>query len=370
MAIYRSTIRPLLFFLDAEVSHRATITLCRTAGLVPFAGNALKAQFGVKDPRLQTTVAGIGFPGPVGLAAGFDKNAETIHTTSKLGFGFVEVGSVSLQPSAGNPERPRIWRLPEDEGMRIHYGCPSDGAAVVSERLHSRDIGVPLGVNLVETNTGVMASVDHAVEEIGQAIGQFAGQADYITLNLSCPNMPRGGSGLFDDPGSLGLLLKRCAETAGLPPVFLKITPPGNPEDPRVIDAILAAVDPYRFVNGFVLNIPNRNPGGTLRTPAEKLDRMRGGITGPSLRQPTNAAIRSWYTRIDRTRHVLIGCGGIANAADAYQTIRLGASLVQLYTALVYQGPGLIRTINDGLSHLLDRDGFRSIGEAVGADVP
>jgi dihydroorotate dehydrogenase (fumarate)/dihydroorotate dehydrogenase len=339
-------------------------------GRIPLAGNVLKAQFGVKDPRLQSTVAGIGFPGPVGLAAGFDKNAEAIHATSKLGFGFVEVGSVSLHPSTGNPERPRIWRLPKDEGMRIHYGCPSDGALVVSERLRSRDIGVPLGVNLVETNTGVMASVDQTIEEIGQTIDQFAGQADYITLNLSCPNMPRGGIGLFDDAIGLGLLLKRCAKITGLPPVFLKITPAGNPEDPQVIDAILAAVDPYTFVSGFVLNIPNRNPSGTLRTPAEQLERMRGGITGPSLRQLTNAATRSWYTRIDRTRHVLIGCGGITNAADAYQTIRLGASLIQLYTALVYQGPGLIKTINDGLSHLLGRDGFRSISEAVGVDVP
>jgi dihydroorotate dehydrogenase len=370
MVLYRSAIRPLLFSLDAEASHRATIALCRMAGSVALAGHALNAKFGVKDTRLQTTVAGVKFPGPVGLAAGFDKNAEAVQTMSKLGFGFVEVGSVSLHPSAGNVGRPRIWRLPADEGLRIYYGCPSDGASVVSARLHSRKIGVPLGVNLVETNTGVMASAEHAAEEIAQAMTQFVGLADYLVLNLSCPNMPRGGCGLFDDPANLGLLLSRCAQAGALPPLFLKITPAGDPGDPRVIDPILEAVAPFAFVKGFILNIPNRDPHGTLRTPPQQLDRMRGGITGPSLRQPTNAAIRGWFARIDRARHALVGCGGISSAADAYETIRLGASLVQLYTALVYRGPGLVKTINDGLSRLLERDGFGSIGEAVGADAP
>ena len=368
MAFYRRVVRPVLFSFDAELSHRATVTLCETIGRVALANGALEAHFGIKDPRLRTTVAGIKFPGPVGLAAGFDKNAQAIQTTSRLGFGFVEVGSVSEHPSTGNPERPRIWRLEADEGLRIHYGCPNDGAAIVSARLHSSKLGVPLGVNLVETNTGVMASAEHAAEEIGMAIGRFIGLADYIVLNLSCPNMPRGGCGLFDDPDSIRLLLRSCAQTTGLPPIFLKITPPGDPEDSRVIDPILDAVDPFSFVKGFILNIPNRDPYGTLRTPAKELDRMRGGITGPSLRRPTNAAIRNWYARIDRTRHLLIGCGGITSAADAYETIRRGASLVQLYTALVYQGPGLVKQINDDLGRLLECDGLHTISEAVGVD--
>ena len=125
-------------------------------------------------------------------------------------------------------------------------------------------------------------------------------------------------------------------------------------------------VDAYDFVKGFILNIPNPDPHGTLCTPAAVLDRMRGGITGPSLRRPTNVAIAAWYRRIDRKRHVLIGTGGIGSAEDAYETIKLGASLVQLYTALVYRGPGLVREINAGLARLLERDGLRNIGEAVG----
>ena len=389
MELYRGAIRPLLFGLDAETSHRATLRLCRAFGRSSLVRRALEQRFGIDDPRLHTTVAGIPFPSPVGLAAGFDKNAEAVEIMSRLGFGFVEVGSISEQPSPGNRQRPRVWRLTADEGLRVYYGCPNEGAAVIAARLGTEKLehdpekstdfsgkimrpnkylAIPLGVNLVETNTGTMATAEHAAEELARAIGRFVGIADYIVLNLSCPNMPQGGRGLFDAPEMLRLLLARCARYGALPPLFLKITPPGNPTYPRVIDPILAAVDAFAFVKGFILNIPNTQPYATLRTPAAEFDRMRGGVTGPSLRAPTNAAIRGWYARIDRTRHVLVGVGGIASAEDAYATIRLGASLVQLYTALVYRGPGVIKRINDGLCRLLERDGFANIAEAVGID--
>lgn len=368
MAFYRSVVRPLLFCLDPESSHRATIAACRTFGRIPFVRAALQQHFGTIDPRLRTTVAGIAFPGPVGLAAGFDKNAQAMEITSRLGFGFVETGSISQHPSTGNPGHPRLWRLLPDEGLRIHYGCPNDGAATIAARIGASRLGVPLGVNLVETNTGVVASMERVAEEIGSTIGQFGDMVDYIVLNLSCPNMPGDSCGLFADPESLKYLLRACARPQGLPPVFLKITPPGDPGDPRAVDPILQAVDPFVFVKGFILNVPNRNPYAKLRTPTATLDRTRGGITGPLLRQPTNAAIRNWYARIDRTRHALIGVGGIASAEDAYETIRLGASLVELYTALVYRGPGLVKQINDGLCRLLERDGLRNIGEVVGMD--
>ncbi len=366
MGLYRY-LKPLLMCSDPERSHRATIRLCAAVerfGLL----SVVERSFGIPDPILSTKVAGICFPGPVGLAAGFDKNAEAVEVLSRLGFGFVEVGSVSKRLSVGNHQRPRLWRLESDEALRVYYGCPSDGVAVVAERLRRKRFPIPVGVNLVETNTGFVASVEHAVEELAGGLGQFCALADYLVLNLSCPNMPQGGHGLFDDPKLLGMLLACCSRHANLPPVFLKVTPPGDPEDPHVIDSILAAVEPFAFVKGFILNIPNRDPYATLRTPRTALDQTRGGITGPSLRSATNAAIAAWYQRLDRSRHVLVGVGGIASAEDAYETIRLGASLVQLYTALVYRGPGLIRQINEGLRELLERDGARSIAETVGVD--
>jgi dihydroorotate dehydrogenase len=227
---------------------------------------------------------------------------------------------------------------------------------------------VPLGVNVVETNTGTLATAADAADEMARAVGRFVGIADYLVLNLSCPNMPQGGCGLFDDPAALRLLLQRIAGHPALPPVFLKLTPPGDPENPRVIAPILDAVDPFGFVKGFILNIPNRRPLASFRTPAAELAASRGGITGPSLRTATNSAIRAWYARIDHRRHALIGTGGIGSAADAYDTIRCGASLVQLYTALVYRGPALVARINEGVARLLARDGLRSIAEAVGTE--
>ncbi|HWJ19222.1 MAG TPA: dihydroorotate dehydrogenase (quinone) [Geobacterales bacterium] len=368
MGLYRWVVRPLLFHLDAERSHSATLAACQRFGDLALVRTVLARKFGCRDSRLRIAVAGIPFPSPVGLAAGFDKNAYALEVTSRLGFGALEIGSVSEHPSAGNLGRPRVWRLELDQSLRIHYGCPNDGAEAIAARMRRHRIAIPLGINLVETNTGVTSSAAHVITELSQAISHFIGIADYITLNLSCPNMPQGSQGLFDDPAMLTLLLEECARHDELPPIFLKVAPPGNPEDPRVIDTILEAVDPFAFVKGFILNIHNRKPHAMLRTPAAKLDRMRGQITGPSLRGPVNAAIRSWYARIDRARHALIGVGGIASAEDAYETIRLGASLVQLYTALVYKGPGLIKCINEGLCHLLDRDGLRSIRDAVGLD--
>jgi dihydroorotate dehydrogenase (fumarate)/dihydroorotate dehydrogenase len=366
MDLYRDAVRPLLFRLDAETSHRATLRVAGALATSRTALGALERRFAVRDPRLRTKVAGLDFPGPVGLAAGFDKNGEAVAITSRLGFGFVEVGSVSAHPSAGNAARPRVWRLPADEALRVYYGCPSDGAEVVSARLAPQRLPVPLGINVVETNTGTVATAAEAADEMADAAGRFVGRADYLVLNLSCPNMPQGGSGLFDDTDALRLLLRRMAEHPALPPVFLKLTPPGDAEDPRVIAPILATVDPFGFVKGFILNIPNRRPHETLRTPAGALASTRGGITGPSLREVTNAAIRAWYARIDRSRHALIGTGGIGSAADAYDMIRNGASLVQLYTALVYRGPTLVARINQDLARLLARDGFNGVADAVG----
>jgi dihydroorotate dehydrogenase (fumarate)/dihydroorotate dehydrogenase len=367
MDLYRAAVRPLLFGCDAEWSHWATMAFCRTLSRSSAVLKVLERRFAIRDERLATTAAGLRFDSPVGLAAGCDKNGVAVDVMSRLGFGFVEIGSVSERPSGGNSIRPRLWRLPADESLRVYYGCPSDGAAVVAARLQACRPRVPVGINLVETNTGQVVTAEQAADELALAIARFVGLADYLVLNLACPNMPHGRGGLFDAPEKLDYLLRLIGRNAPLPPLFLKLTPPGDAQDPRVIDPILQAVDAYGFVKGFILNIPNPDPHGTLRTPAAVLDRMRGGITGPSLRHPTNAAIAAWYRRIDRKRHVLIGIGGIGSAEDAYETIKRGASLVQLYTAMVYRGPGLVREINAGLPHLLERDGFRNIGDAVGS---
>jgi len=363
---YQTWVRPLLFRFDAERVHRATLALAGAVGRTRAGRAALRALYQFEDDRLGTSVGGIAFPNPVGLPAGFDKNGIATEALAALGFGSIDVGSVSARASAGNPERPRLFRIPADEGLIVFYGVPNDGAAAVAARLARVRLPVPLGVSLVETNTGRPAPVDAVIAELADAARRFTGIATYLALNLNCPNSA-GGFSHFDDPAHLRALLAALGDVERLPPVFIRVTPPA---EARAIDAILAAIDPFAFVKGLSFYDPKNDLRARLRTPPGELARMRGSVSAPVALGWTQATIREWYRRIDRKRLALIGVGGISSAEDAYRTIRLGASLVQVYTALVYQGPAVVRAIKRGLVRLLERDGLRNIGDAVGVDNP
>ena len=364
MSLYQSCIRPVLFRFDAERVHETTLRACETLGTSRFIRQQIDRAFAVPDARLATEMAGLRLRSPIGLAAGFDKNGRAAGLLPSLGFGFIEVGSISADPSVGNPVRPRLWRVPADDGLMVYYGVPNDGAMVVARRLTAQPRSVPLGVSLVETNRGTPTPLDAVIEEIVRAAQPFLGIADYFALNLHCPNSG-GGYSHFDDPRHLALLLERFCAQPRLPPVLIKITPPA---DPAITDKILRAVDPYLAVKGFILNTHAPRPYTYVRTPQAELSAMRGSMTSGWLREPVNLAIADWYARIDRTRHILVGVGGIGSAADAYTSIRLGASVVELLTALVFRGPGLIAEINRGLATLLARDGFACVADAVGVD--
>ena len=366
MDCYRALFRPLLFGIDAERAHRATLVACRAAGRVTLLRRALSQRFAFDDARLRTQVAGIVFPNPVGLAAGFDKNGIALEALASAGFGAIEVGSVSARASGGNPARPRLFRLPQDEALLVYYGVPNDGAQAVAARLARSSPGVPVGVSLVETNTGRAAPFGRVVEELAEAARRFSTLADYLVLNLNCPNTSSGINPL-NEPSNLRRMLDAMRGIENLPPLFLKFT---APREPSAIDAILTAVDPYEFVRGFIPNIVPSRPCAGMRTPGIEYERLPGSITGSPLRTLACELLRIWYPRIDRKRHVLVGVGGVASGEDAYRMIRLGASLVQVLTALVYRGPGLVKCIKQELCGLLERDGLRDISEAVGTDHP
>jgi len=365
MSLY-PLIRPLLFRLDPEWIHRATLAAVGRAGHIPPVRGMLQGLLTVDDPRLRVEAGGLAFPNPVGLAAGFDKNGVAIEGLAAAGFGFVEVGSVSAHPSAGNPERPRLFRVPEDEAIVVNYGVPNDGADAVARRFASARRSVPLGINLVETNTGRPAGAEEVVEELIAAMRPFLGLADYATLNLNCPNTTSGHSP-FDDPGTLGKLLAGYAGYDTMPPTFLKVVPT---TDPATIEGTLAAMDPFPFVKGIVFGLPTGKPYDSLKTPPQVLDRMPGTLCGRPTRGLIDASIQAWYPRMDRGRHVIVGTGGIFTAEDVYRKIRLGATLVQVYTALVYHGPGLVKRIKRALLRLMARDGLDRITDAVGVDHP
>jgi dihydroorotate dehydrogenase (fumarate)/dihydroorotate dehydrogenase len=325
----------------------------------------MRTAMSVDDDRLATDVAGLHFPTPIGLAAGFDKSGSAIAALAGLGFGSIEIGSVSVDPSEGNPKA-RLWRLPEDEGIIVHYGLPNDGAGVIAERLARTRLPVPLGINVVVTNRGPGAAPlnpDQIIGEYVAAARAMAPHADYLMLNLSCPNTVDGRD-FFADPGHLDACLTALGETRLRLPVFLKVSPLGGVE---AIERVLAAADHREFVSGFMFNLPPVKPGG-MRTAEQALRQMPGAVSGPPAAALADDCIRETFRRMDRKGHVLIGAGGVSTAEDAYRKIRLGASLVQLLTALIYQGPGVVRTITKGLAQLLARDGVKNIRDVVGVD--
>lgn len=359
---YRTLLRPLLFRLDAETAHHAAIAAgALLSPLAPLIQSVLR----VEDPRLQTTVAGLDFANPLGLAAGFDKSGSAIRVLGALSFGHVEIGSVSLDPSMGNP-KPRLWRLPEDEAIAVHYGLPNDGARIVAERVAATKRLTPLGINIVKTNRGPGAppeTREEIIAEYAEAARLLAPLADYLMLNLSCPNT-EDGRDFFADAQRLRDFLQSFAALRLPLPVFLKLSPLGGAE---AIERVLAAAEPHRFIAGFMFNLAPVKPEG-LRTPETIWRGLPGAISGPPSAPLADRCLSEMYRRMDRKRYALLYAGGVRTAEEAYAKLKAGASLVQLYTALIYEGPGVVNRILRGLLRLMDRDGVKRIAEVIGAD--
>jgi dihydroorotate dehydrogenase len=334
----------LLRRLPAETAHGATIGLTRAfAPLLPAAPR--------DDPRLAVEVLGLRFPNPIGLAAGFDKDAEVADAMLKFGFGFVECGSITPLPQAGNP-RPRLFRLPEDGAVINRMGFNNRGMARAAARLMRRKRHGILGLNLGANKESADRIADYV-----RGFDTLAPFADYVTVNVSSPNTP-GLRGL-QNRAELDRLLRSLAEARARlgthTPLLLKIAPD---LDQSAMDDI-AAVATDAGIEGLVVS------NTTIARPPLRSANARetGGLSGRPLMQPSTKVLREMRARLDR-RVVLIGVGGIASGADAYEKLRAGASLVQLYTALAYAGPGLVARIKRELLELLARDGFNSIVEA------
>jgi dihydroorotate dehydrogenase (fumarate)/dihydroorotate dehydrogenase len=306
------------------------------------------------------------FDSPLGLAAGFDKSARAVPFLAALGFGHVEVGSISAQPSHGNP-KPRLFRIPADEGIVVNYGLPNEGAERIAQRLPRVRAGAPLGINIVSTNRGPDSALlpdDDVIADYLASVRRLQPFADYLALNLSCPNT-REGRGFFAEPARLKMLLAGLNDVGITKPLFLKVAPFASIAD---LDRFLDTVGDARTVTGFSINLPPGKPPG-LKTEPAQLARMPGAVSGRITIHSANEAIRELYRRIDPKRHRIIGSGGVFTAEDAYRKIRVGATLVQLMTALIYRGPGVVREINAGLARLLERDGFAHVTQATGCDV-
>lgn len=365
MGVYSALLRPLLFCVDAERMHDRAIRSGAFWGGVGAARAAISGIYGFEDARLETEVCGIRFRNPIGLAAGYDKNGRAVEMMAAMGFGHVEIGSVSADVSYGNP-KPRLFRLPADRAVVVHYGLPNEGADAVAARLRERQLPAPLGINIVKTNRGIDAppdSDDAIIADYVYSVRTLKDVGDYLSLNLSCPNTEMGRD-FFSEKASVVRLMTELSDLDVRCPVFLKVSPLGGV---AAIERLLEAVEGVGLVSGFVFNLAPGKPDA-LVTPREIVEPMPGAVAGKPVEDHMNTCIRELYRRMDRKRYRIIGIGGVFSAEDAYRKIFLGASLVQLLTALVYEGPGVVKRIKQGLCRLLERDGFANVSEAVGAD--
>jgi len=331
----------LLRRLDAERAHELAI-----AGL-----SHLPLSVTRDDPVLRTEVAGLVLPNPVGLAAGLDKNAVAIRGLGGLGFGFVECGSVTPRPQAGNP-RPRLFRLQEDRAIINRMGFNNDGLEAFAARLARRPPGVVVGANL-----GANKDAEDRIADYETGLRRLGDLADYLTVNVSSPNTP-GLRGLQTVEALEPLLTRiKAARPAGRP-VFLKIAPDLSGEDiGRIVEASL-----LHGLDGLIVSNTTLDRPDTLKSAHAG---EAGGLSGAPLRARATSALAA-AVEASAGRLPLIAVGGIADGGDAYARIRAGASAIQLYSALVFEGPGLVRRIKDDLAARLRADGFSTVTEAVG----
>jgi dihydroorotate dehydrogenase len=347
MNIY-STFRPALFQLPPELAHRLAIRALQM-GLVPASGFA--------HPSLATQVGDITLPNPVGLAAGFDKNAECFDGCLSAGFGFVEVGTVTPRAQAGNP-RPRMFRLVDEEAVINRLGFNNQGVLRAARRLAGSKAGIVGG------NIGKNKDSDNALDDYRMCLQTIYPHVDYITVNISSPNTP-GLRDLQSGDALRALVRGLHAEREILSqawgkrkPIWVKIAPDN---DDAAFEAI-ADVALSESVDALIISNTTIDRDRVANSPYAP---QTGGLSGKPLLEKSTQTLREIYS-LTQGKLPLVGVGGIASAADAYAKIRAGASAIQLYTALVYQGFGLVEEINRGLVELLARDGFVTIQDAVG----
>ena len=397
---YRYILKPILFLFDPEDIHDLFIWIGKLLGSMLATRWLTRIWFYYENPMLEQEILGIKFKNPIGLAAGFDKNAETIDIMPAVGFGFTEVGSVTGRACAGNP-KPRLWRLPKSRSLIVYYGLKNNGAEEIAKRLQV-DRGlpsvnlprvvlgqIPVGISIAKTNDEKTITTEDGVADYLFAYQKFveAEIGDYYTINISCPNAHGGQP--FTDLTRLDLLLKtlnfnhgtlpksdlatRDTTSSALPwpkPVFLKMPPDLLPTQ---IDGIINLAKIYK-IDGFICSNLTKDRGNdsVKNKIKDDLPTDNGGLSGKVAEDLANEQIRYVYKKTrqekDGQHFVIIGCGGVFSAQDAYTKIKAGASLIQLITGMIFEGPQLISQINQGLVELLRKDGYENIGEAVGLD--
>ncbi len=340
-----SLAKPLLFQLDAERAHRMTIGGLKAVPVGPAPKN---------DPVLATNVAGLTFPNPIGMAPGFDKNGEVPDALIRLGFGYAEVGTLTPLPQAGNP-RPRVFRLIEDKAVINRLGFNNQGQEKAIPRL--KRMKARIGKGVLGINIGANKDSEDRIADYVIGVKNMAPLADYLTVNISSPNTP--GLRALQDKGALEDLLSAVMEARGndTVPVFLKVAPDLEPAD---VDDIVDVVS-HQNLDAIIVS----NTTITRDKLKSRNQKETGGLSGAPLKDMALQRLKDFRKASD-SNIPLIGVGGISTAENAYERIRAGASLIQLYTGMIYEGPSIARCMASDLAKLLKRDGFASVSDAVG----
>ena len=339
---YKTLVKPLLFLKDAESAHELTVKLSSItsrSGLLKSVANTL---YGSQFPNLEKNLFGLTFPNPVGLAAGFDKNGETPIAMQSLGFGFVEIGSITAKPSTGNP-KPRAFRLPDDRSLINRMGLNNQGAEAVTQRLKDLKLDIPLGINIAKTNDPSIHG-DAALQDYLFSYELANKVADYITVNISCPNTGEGKT--FEDPKALRSLLEALEpDKTERIPTLVKFSVDTNKE---VLATLVGICEDFN-ISGYVATNTSSNRSD-LRTSGSKLQEIgNGGLSGHAIAEQSTRVV-SWLNEILAGSKPIIGVGGIDSPEAAIQKMKAGASLIQLYSGMVYEGPSLIKRIKKALS--------------------
>jgi dihydroorotate dehydrogenase len=328
--------------------------------------------FSYADASLWQTIHGITFKNPVGLAAGFDKNADLIETLPSIGFGFAEMGSITGEACEGNP-KPRLWRLPNSQSLVVYYGLKNEGCEVLAPKIKvalgrlekNKQKHIPIGTSVAMTNCQANMEISAAIQDYAKAFKAFASIGDYTTINVSCPNTCGGQP--FMQPEALDSLLSAIDAIPTKKPVFIKISPDISIQ---IADEIVAIAHNHRVHGIICTNLTKKRERNEKIKDAHVPE--KGGLSGKVVQDISDTLVSHIYKKESRQplekRLVIVGCGGIFSANDAYKKIRLGASLVQMITGMIFEGPQVVSEINRGLVELLHQDGFKNISEAVGID--
>lgn len=363
--LYRKVLKPIFFLADPESVHDRMTGLGNFLGRHSVTRKITSSFFDYENESLEQTIAGIKFRNPIGLAAGFDKNAELAQIIPMVGFGFEEVGSITGEPCSGNP-RPRLWRLKKSESLLVYYGLKNDGAVSISEKLKNSlkienyKLKIPLGISIAKTNCAATADEEVGIKDYLKAYRTFveAEVGDYFTINISCPNAFGGEP--FTTPEKLDRLLSVIRRVPSGKPIFIKMPAEISNE---MLDGLIEAARRYHIAGFISTNLAKSRENEAI---VDSFVPENGGMSGKVVRELSDKQIEYIYKKCGK-EFVIIGCGGVFTAEDAYRKIKLGASLIQMITGMIYHGPQVVKEINCGLVNLLHKDGFSNISEAVGA---